>query len=68
MRFDEPPAELRVQPAELVDGDINANVGVRPEHDALFVHDIQSAIEDLFFHLEFRDSISQQTANTVRAF
>ena len=50
---------------EFLDGDVHADVRVRAEHDAFFVHDVQPPVEDLLFHLEFGNSVPQQAADTV---
>ena len=46
---------------------VDADVGVGPEHHALFEHDGQAAFEELLLELEFGDAVTQQPADAVGA-
>src|ERR1051326_8835841 len=52
-------------PAQFFDRYIHANIGVRAEHDAFFLHHRQAAVENTLLHLEFGDSITQKATNAI---
>ena len=52
---------------QLVDRHVDADVAIRLELDALVAHQRQAAVEKPLFHLECRNPVPQQTADTVGA-
>ena len=54
-----------METSKLIDRDVHADVGIGPEPDALFGHDVQPPVEDLFLHLEFGNAIAQQSTRSV---
>ena len=54
-----------VRRAELLDGDVDADVDPGREGRALGPHLVQAPLEDALFHLELRDAVAQQPADPV---
>ena len=52
---------------DLRDRHVGADVGARPEEDALLLQDLKAAVEDALFHLELGDSVAEEASDTVVA-
>src|SRR5258706_15713937 len=53
--------------AEVLDLDVEADVGAGDELDAFVLHDFDAAEDDLFFELEVGDAVGEQAADAVGA-
>src|SRR5258706_6577796 len=53
--------------AEVLDLDVEADVGAGDELDAFFLNDLDGAEDDLFFELEVGDAVGEQAADAVGA-
>src|SRR5688572_539345 len=53
--------------SQLFNGDIRPYVGIRLEPDPFGGHDVEPAIEDGFLHLELRNPVAQEPADSVGA-
>src|SRR5438309_5504379 len=52
---------------DLRDRHVGADVGARPEEDALLLQDLKAAVEDALFHLELGDAVAEEASDTVVA-
>ena len=53
--------------AHLGERHVDADIGLRPEHDAFLLHQAQPAIEVFLFELEFRNAVAEQSADAIGA-
>src|SRR6188768_1119055 len=52
---------------QLVYRNIDSHIGIRSELDAFGLHEVQTPVQNTFFHFEFRNAVAQQAADTIRA-
>src|SRR5215471_14894748 len=52
----------------IIDGNIDSHVGVGAKHNAFRFQKVQTPVQNVLFHFEFRNAISQQPTDTIGAF
>src|SRR5262249_1288256 len=50
---------------EVFDRHVHSNIRVRTERDAFLRHQSQPSVENLLLHLEFGNSVTKQSANSI---
>src|SRR5207249_10907435 len=65
---DDPPHHYRVElAAQRPDRHVHADVAVRPQGDALLLHDREAPLQDALLHLELGDAVAEEPADPVGA-
>ena len=52
---------------QIRDGDVDTDVRIRLEHDALLSHQLETPVQEALLHLELGDAVAQQAAEAVGA-